>query len=375
MKKIVCILSILLGLFSLAGCDDTPKTKISYIDSKGEEKEVFVTPTDDKEIVQSVLEFSSVAQYEDVKGLSIHSISELYARFSDPLDVEVTKVNTKLETTFLANRTDGFEFQTSGSYSANQNQTAEGSVGVIYNGSLAHLGNKNQYLYADLSYKLNSPTEQMEYSTQMAFDSMEIKEELKDVVEEIKKEILYILLGQLPDDWLIEFATNWNGTEEDMLAFLLKYYNLTNLHNNGLSMKDFNTYFPNSSIEITDIKDNKIWLNFSFVYKDIISLFKIPANKIPLNSIQLNKEIEFSVAIDAKTAHLCEISIDLDDFSIFYYILLEFMDSDSFMAGGYYITLLNDFKFSTKITFEYDAVQIKTLTDSEKSKYKIERVS
>ena len=361
MKKIIGVLGIILGVLTLTACQEQDQAFISYVDADGNEKEVVVSVTDDKEIVQSVFEYAATTQYEDLTKLSIQNTLKMNATFSEvvseSLKLESETVSASLDTKWNMDQQVGLNFYTSGEFKMDENHSAMGNLSVIYNGALEDLGTQGAYLYTYAYGKLNSTTEMDLFEKRFAIDSSEIFDVPNE--EDIDlEEVFQFIFGQFPSIGEGDWAELGNLEEILQNSFM----------DQNFSIEDFYKTFPNSRVEITAIQGNRIQVGLFVSYKDVLSYLDVTGTSIP-KYINLENTVDFTISIDALTARLSEFSFEFHDVSLVNFILMSTINPDYALLEDFEPNLIQKFSITSKLVMEYEDVKVKILSAAEKDTY------
>ncbi|MDE7213094.1 MAG: hypothetical protein K2N42_00770, partial [Anaeroplasmataceae bacterium] len=333
MKKFILGLCVLLGLVSLTACDDD--TTIHYVDKNGEEATLNVYATEDKEIIQTVLDFASKANYNDVTSFTLKQSASINASFSKAEEdsffgLESKKVSGYASMTLNASKMDGFDISLSADLSLSKDAKASFKADALYDGALENMLTSNEYIYVNAKYDVNSPSNFSKGDEKLAYDPKTILDEMEDDVDDIFSKF---------------FPTDVPSIEDP-----------------DFTLDEFYENFKNSKLVISKVKNGVIYLDVTLSLKDILSQVDDDDLSYIKDFMSLNSDFVFTFGIEASTGRLCEFSFLYDD--------VKSLNTALDMFLGYYKKdLIDTFRVEGKVTIEYNKAKIRTLSDAEKAKY------
>lgn len=346
MKKIILMLTLILGLVSLTSCEE--KAQITLINDKGEEETVEIVATEDKETVQKVLDYADSAKYDDITKLTISDSMNLNVIISDELATllelkDTNRLTATYKDSLKINKNEGIECRLTADVKVDENNSANANASVIYNGQLENVATNAALAYVDVNYDYKTTALSSSYSQKIAVNPLDCFDDLEDLLP-ISPELPPLD----PDD------------EDD-----------------DLTLAEFYEDFPNSKIFIESVTNNKITIGVDISYKDIVAELDISASELLLaqNYIDLNNSLHVALGVDVKTGRLTDIQCEFKDASLINFVVLNYISSDSV---GIELTpntqLIKTFELTMTTEIAYDVAEINQLTAAEKAQYKSQTV-
>lgn len=333
MKKFILTLSILLGLVSLTACDDS--TSISYVDANGEEQTVKVTATEDKETIQTVIDYASKAQYDNITSFTLKeniSVSATLAKdVNDLLELGAKdKLSGSASMTLQVSKKDGMDLSMSGNLSLGKDNYGKLNANILYNGELDEMLLNDEYLYVDAGYDFKTIGNSSKADIKKAYSPATILDEIEDII----------------DDFIPSNAPSI-GDEEQM------------------DVEEFYNTFKNSTLVISNVKNGIIYLQVNLALKDIINYVGSDSEELkPL--LMLNSSFTISFGIEASTGRFREFGYEFDDVKLVNYVIFTFMKQTLPVSN-----LVEAFHLESKFSIEYDNAKIRTLSKEDKAKYSL----
>ncbi|MDE6656545.1 MAG: hypothetical protein K2J85_06105, partial [Anaeroplasmataceae bacterium] len=335
-------LGILLGLVSLTACDEN--ASITYVDGNGQEQTMQVTATDDKEVIQTVIEFAGKAAYDDITSFTLKESVSVSASLTKDMNAALElgakdKLSGSANMVLNVSKDKGLDLSASGNLSLGKDNQAKVSADVIYEGALDQMLTENQYVYVDASYDVKSIANTSKGSVKKAIDTLALMEEAKEELDDI---ISNFLPGEEPD-----FG--------DDMGF-------------G-SIEDFYTNFKNSKLTISNVKNGVIYLEADLALKDLIN-YVDPDNAELKPLLKLETSFVFTYGIEASTGRFREFNFEFDDVSLLNLMITALLGSvDIYASTSAMATYVETFHFESKFAIEYNNAKIRTLSDADKAKY------
>ncbi|MDE6408038.1 MAG: hypothetical protein K2K50_05480, partial [Anaeroplasmataceae bacterium] len=334
MKKIIFCLSVLLGLVSLTACEET--TSITYVDSNGEEQTLKVTATEDKETIQTVMDFASKANYDEIDSFTLKETISVSANFSNDFTgllgwESKAKLLGSADMTLSASKKEGLDLSASGQLSIGK-EISSFSVDALYEGELEKMPTSKEYLYLDASYASDSSREVIK----RAIHPMTLIDELED---EIFSKF---------------FPTNIPSIGDGM---------------GSMTVEEFYKTFENSKLVISGVKNGVIYLEVTLALKDVLK--QIDVDKAELNTLLSKISFTCTYGIEASTGRFCEFGFVFDNAEAINALVLNYIGNIFATAPSSELTLVESFLLESKLAIKYNKATIRTLSASEKAKYEV----
>ncbi|MDE6583982.1 MAG: hypothetical protein K2K15_01140, partial [Anaeroplasmataceae bacterium] len=324
MKKLYVFLSLLLGIFLLASCDQSQTVK--YVDSDGNEKEFQITVTDDKATVEAVLDFMDSADYSTMNQFGVDVSASITASALDA--GQKTNLKVELSSKLGIHSQEGIYFEATGK-SDSDSKVEEMGLKCYFNAPLdSQLMNSNEYIYCEAS---------------MADESVKYKFTIEDAIHGIS-----LILDEITSDLPIESIPT------------------DSIPNIDLDDVDaFYEVFPTSKIRIASFDSKSIVLSIDISYGDILTLAGVDVEVISqaLN-LDLTKTISLQYEVDAKSGFMKGIHFEFNDVEVLNLILM--------MVGSNALPMdatLQSFVVNLDISFQYENVKITKLTEAQKAEF------
>lgn len=317
MKKILAVFLLIFTGLCLSSCK-SDEQKVTITNDDGEQVEVLITPSEDREVVKNALTYASQANYEEIEGISVSVSSSL-----DMIYNEVNKAN----------------FSASASAVGNQE---------VFNGKFNYNASTTGELFGEMNLNMDSS---FNYDLADNYIYMDAKTEIDGQVEQEKIKVLAsaILEGALGPSSPAPVAKmadgGFNGSFDFDGSFDLDINQTIDL---------FYVMMPKSSLEVVAV-DNKLYtVRFNLSMEDIL--------KIVDSTGQTNLERDFFITLD--------VSFNVEDGY--------FAGLNLTVDNGFLISLLTEeevdeakakFTFNLNISAEYGKVEVVRLSDAEKADY------
>ncbi|MDE6047534.1 MAG: hypothetical protein K2F56_02785 [Anaeroplasmataceae bacterium] len=338
MKKIFLGLCIVLGLVSLTACDGN--TSITYVDQNGEEQTLKVTATNDKETIQTVLNYASKANYEDIESFTLKESVSLNGSFTEEMNSVIgydtnVKLSGSADFTLNVDKTNGLDLSASGKVALGKEMQGSIKLDALYEGSLEKLATSGEYLYINANYEIKALGDSSKSSIKRAIDTNTFIDEIEDELDKF-------------------FPTNPPSIgDEDGVT----------------TVEEFYEKFKNSKLAISSVKNGVIYLDATLALKDIIEDEDI-TEFLPQNV--LNSSLAFTFGIEASTGRFRELSYKFDDINMINAVIGALINRQFFdTAPSASMDFLKTFCFENKLSIEYNKAKIRTLSSTEKAKYEV----
>lgn len=345
MKKLILMLTLILGLVSLTSCEE--KAQITLINDKGEEETIEIVATEDKETVQNVLKYASSANYDDITKLTILDSMNLNVTVSDELAQllefkDANRLTATYNDSLKINKNEGIECKLTANVQVDENNSAKANASVIYNGQLENVVTDTALAYVDVNYDYKTTALSSSYAQKISVNPLECFDSLEDLIP----------------------------TSPELPPF--------DTDNDDLTLTEFYESFPNSKIIIENVKNNKIIIGVEISYKDIVAELDLSVSDLLLvqNYIDLNNSLHLSLGVDVKTGRLVDIQCVFKDASLINFIVLNFISSD--LTGielAPNTQLIKTCELTMTTTIAYDVADIDQLTSEEKAQYKSQTIA
>ncbi|MDE7385459.1 MAG: hypothetical protein K2M84_06845 [Anaeroplasmataceae bacterium] len=339
MKKIILVLCALLGLVSLTACDG--ETSITYVDNNGEEQVLKVTATNDKETIQTVMDFASKANYDDIESFTVKESVSLNGSFSEETkdilgyDTKI-KLSGSADMTLKASKTDGLDFSASGKVALGKELQGSIKIDALYEGNLEKMTTSEEYLYLNASYDVKALGESSKSDIKLAGQPE-------------------VFIGQVEDELDKLFPTNIPSIGDDF---------------GSMSVDEFYEAFENSELTISSVKNGIIYLEVNMALKDVIKDIDVDLTELPL--FLLNSDFAFTFGIEASTGRFREFSYKFDDVNLINTVISTLLSGEIFAADSFAsMKFVESFLLENKLTIEYNKAKIRTLSATEKAKYEV----
>ncbi len=337
MKKLIFCFSILFGLFALTSCEES--ASITYVDSNGETQTVKVTATEDKGTIQAILDYSSLANYDDVTSFKLKEKMSLACSLTKDTNESLgldskTKLSGKADMTINLSAAEGLDVSVSGDLSFGKDYGASVSANTIYEGKLDQMFAKDNLIYVDAGYDVKSAGSSSKASIKQAYSTADIFEEIEDILEQFYPE---------------------NGPSDATP--------------DAFTVEEFYKTFTNSKMVISEVKNDVIYLEMNLALKDLLG-YVDPDNEELKPLLSLDTSFIFTFGIEASTGRFREFSFRFDDVKLLNLIFLtliseEYPDLKPLLSSE----LIQTFQFESKLTIEYNKAKIRKLSAAEKEKY------
>lgn len=317
MKKVLGLFLTLILMFSLASCKNSGK--VTIIDENGNEVEVEIKQSKEKEDVVNAMTYASQADYEEIKSLEIAASVAASLSFT-------AEANDGSTTETVANSA-----TVSGSAKVAANMTdfyANGSLSVkaLTDGETV----ADSQIAGNAYYTSNDTLAYVDYT--VTDNNQSHSEKVAVLVNDV--------VGSLP----VQMAANPNPMPTEVSPELL--------------YEAFYQFMVNSSIEISEVEDGRYTLTFHLSAYDIAKVANLTDSSMTL---ERDFTIDVNMIFDLKTGFIAEINTKTTNANAIYLLVDE-------------TVALGDVELSAeaKLSFKFNEnVEVKTLTDDEKAEYKL----
>lgn len=340
MKKILLTLvGALLAIIPLTSCDN--EASITYVDASGKEQTIKVSATEDKETIESVMEYAQDAEYDDITSFTLKEKCSLSATLAKDVN-DVLELSSKdkivgsASMTLQVSEKDGLDLSLTGDLSLGKENSAKLYADVLYNDKLDSVLTSSESVYVKAGYDMKTISNSSKGEVQQAYSPATILDKVKDELEEF----IPTDIPSLGDDSMDEI--------DDLDEFYAK--------------------FKNSKIIISEVKDGVIYLQFNLALKDLIA-YADPDSEELKPFLSLNSSFILTYGIEASTGRFRELSFEFDDVKLINFILSSYLGIDLPITN-----LAESFHVETKLSIEYNKAKIRTLTPTEKAKYPLAEI-
>lgn len=334
MKKILFIFSFLVGLLSLASCDDNGgSANITYVDSNGAEQTLKVTATDNQEVVTKVVEYAAEANYENITSFTAKADASLNASLSKDISSligsdKAMTITGSFTASANASQADGVDAALGFDFSMGNLINASMDISTIYNGKLEEAFNEGSTLYVAGSYNMMQNGLTDSSSVKYAYKLAEFLEGMGDLDE---------FLPGMTD------VPNYDGILSDL----------------------------NASFVISSVKNGTIYLESSISIKDLLSSLKDVTNE-EIAEIKdllgnMDSKLVFSYGIEAQTGRFTSFEFTFNDVTIANKLFAYIMSSE--MPSMANLQMIDKFEFKLAFSLSFNNAKVKSLTQAEKDQY------
>ncbi len=333
MKKILLGTALCLSVLLTTGCGESTQ-EIQIKDSKGELQTVTISETDDKEVVQNVINYTNQANYDDVTSIKLTSHTD--GILSVDAGAELGEFSPKGSISLNADVT----FQAS---SKGLDLTAAAAM-TIDKGLTGGLKDKTYSADARVTCDLLSGSSILDSEIYASYDvkTQDINNNAKFRIS-LTNLVKYIELGMEENKDIFDqyFPSNPSDDED-------------------ITLDEFYATFSTSKISISEVNSDSICILFSLSYKDLVKMAE--GDLAELGSLlDMSKTIDYRVYVDTASGRLKGVSYEWTDKDFVKLFFTSVSAPDDFIT---------DFKISMNMNLEYNGeVSWKSIPASEKEDY------